>query len=177
MSYCLNNSCQHRENSSQDQFCQSCGSKLLLRERYRAIKMIGEGGFGKTFLAVDNDKPSKPPCVIKQFFPSSQGTNSLEKATELFSQEASRLEELGQHSQIPALLAHFEQEGNLYLVQEYINGDNLAQELKTEGVFTEAKIRDLLLGLLPVVQFVHENNVIHRDIKPENIIIQHSYQT
>ena len=172
MSYCLNNDCQHRENSSQDQLCQSCGSKLLLRERYRAIKMIGQGCFGKTFLAVDNDKPSKPPCVIKPFFPSSQGTNSVEKATELFHEEASRLEELGQHSQIPALLAHFEQEGNSYLVQEYINGDNLAQELKTEGVFTEAKIKDLLLGLLPVVQFLHENNLIHRDIKPENIIIQ-----
>ncbi|MGK7886052.1 MAG: WG repeat-containing protein [Crocosphaera sp.] len=142
----------------------------LLKERYQAIKPIGQGGFGKTFLAVDCDKPSKPPCVIKQFSPSSQGTNSLEKAEELFNKEAARLENLGKHPQIPELLAHFEQDQQLYLIQEYIDGQNLAEDLAENGVWDETAIKELLIGLLPVLKFVHDNNLIHRDIKPENII-------
>jgi serine/threonine protein kinase len=57
-----------------------------------------------------------------------------------------------------------------YLVQEYVEGQNLEQELKNQGVFTQQKIYRLLLDLLPVLEFVHSKNVIHRDIKPENII-------
>ena len=83
MSYCLNSHCLQPENAADVKFCLSCGSKLLLKDRYRAIKPIGQGGFGKTFLAVDEDKPSKPRCVIKQFYPQAQGTNTLQKAVEL----------------------------------------------------------------------------------------------
>ncbi len=82
MSYCLNPACQNPQNPDRTQFCLSCGAKLLLRERYRAIKPLGRGGFGRTFLAIDEDKPSKPRCAIKQFFPLSQGTSSAEKAAE-----------------------------------------------------------------------------------------------
>ena len=143
---------------------------LLLNERYRAIKWIGQGGFGRTFLGVDEHKPSKPPCVIKQHFYLSQTTDNLEMAITLFEQEAVRLEQLGEHEQIPRLEAHFEQKGYLYTVQEYIDGRNLAEILSEDGQWTEAQIRDLLTGILPVLQFVHENNVVHRDVKPENII-------
>ena len=153
-------------------FCQACGSKLLLKERYRAIKLIGQGGFGRTFLAVDEDKPSKPPCVIKQFFPQAQGTNNAQKAAELFEQEAVRLDELGKHPQIPELFAHFGQDGRQYLVQEFIEGENLARTLEAGGAFSETQIRDLLNSLLPVLDFVHSHNIIHRDIKPENIILR-----
>ncbi|EAW36905.1 WD40 repeat domain-containing serine/threonine-protein kinase [Lyngbya sp. PCC 8106] len=170
MSYCLNPHCTHPQNSDDSKFCLTCGAKLLLRERYRAIKPIGFGGFGKTFLAVDEDKPSRPACVIKQFFPQNQGTQNAEKAVELFHQEAVRLDQLGKHPQIPDLLAHFEQDNNQYLVQEYIEGQNLEEELVRHDTFDEAKIRQLLNDLLPVLQFVHQNQVIHRDIKPANVI-------
>jgi WD40 repeat protein len=143
---------------------------LLLGDRYRAIKPIGQGGFGKTFLAVDEYKPSKPYCVIKQFFPQAQGTNSAEKAAELFEQEAVRLDDLGKHPQIPELLAYFTQDRQQYLVQEFIDGKNIAQELEDRGRFSETDIRALLNDLLQVLQFVHERQVIHRDIKPANII-------
>lgn len=170
MSYCLKPSCQKPQNPNHAKFCLTCGTKLLLKERYRAIKPIGQGGFGITFLAVDEDKPSKPRCVIKQFFPQAQGTNTAQKASELFNQEAVRLDELGLHPQIPELLAYFTQDDRQYLVQEFIDGQNLAQELAEEGPFNETQIRMLLNDLLLVLQFVHDRQVIHRDIKPENII-------
>jgi serine/threonine protein kinase len=170
MSYCLNPHCPKPENPHHVNFCVTCGAKLLLKERYRAIKPIGQGGFGRTFLAVDEDKPSKPCCVIKQFYPQSQGTNTLAKAVELFNQEAVQLDELGKHPQIPELLAYFTQEDRQYLVQEFIDGQNLAQELAHRGAFSEIQIRQLLNDLLSVLQFCHARHVIHRDIKPENII-------
>ncbi|MCG5060424.1 MAG: serine/threonine protein kinase [Limnoraphis sp. WC205] len=177
MSYCLNPHCKQPQNSDNSKFCLTCGAKLLLRERYRAIKPIGFGGFGKTFLALDEDKPSRPPCVIKQFFPQTQGSHNAAKAAELFQQEAVRLDQLGKHPQIPDLLAHFEQDQNLYLVQEYIEGENLEQELIRNDTFDEAKIRQLLDDLLPVLQFIHQHQVIHRDIKPANIIRRSALST
>ncbi|MCZ8223533.1 MAG: GUN4 domain-containing protein [Microcystis sp. LE19-84.1B] len=170
MSLCLNPDCSHK-NTPTDKFCHKCGSQLLLRERYRALKLIGQGGFGKTFQAIDEDKPSKPYCVIKQFFPSAQGTGTLQKAAELFKEEAIRLDSLGRYPQIPELYAYFTaNDGRQYLVQEYIEGQNLEQELKEEGVFNEAKIKHLLSEILPILEFIHSKQVIHRDIKPENII-------
>ena len=174
MSYCLNPRCSKPENPDNVKFCHSCGSKLLLKERYRAIKAIGQGGFGRTFLAVDEDKPSKPRCVIKQFYPQAQGTDTVQKAAELFNQEAVQLDELGQHPQIPELLAYFTQDDRQYLVQEFIDGYNLAQELSQKGAFNEMQIRQLLTDLLIILQFCHAKQVIHRDIKPENIILRSS---
>ncbi|MDT9308360.1 MAG: SUMF1/EgtB/PvdO family nonheme iron enzyme [Limnospira sp. PMC 1291.21] len=169
MSQCLNPDCLHI-NPDGSQFCQKCGSKLRLAERYYAKSILGQGGFGRTFLAVDDFKPSKPPCVIKQFLPQAQGTATLEKAAQLFDQEAQRLELLGKHSQIPELLAYFTADNRQYLIQEFIEGDTLQQELDNQGAFTENQIISLLKDLLPVLDFVHQNQVIHRDIKPENII-------
>ncbi|MBE9007726.1 serine/threonine protein kinase [Fortiea sp. LEGE XX443] len=172
MSYCLNPRCLKPENPADVNFCTTCGSKLFLKERYRAIRPIGQGGFGRTFLAVDEDKPSKPRCVIKQFYPQAQGTNTVKKAVELFNQEAVQLDELGKHPQIPELLAYFTQDDRQYLVQEFINGLNLAQELSQNGTFSETQIYELLNDLLSVLKFCHERQVIHRDIKPENIILR-----
>jgi WD40 repeat protein len=172
MSYCLNPDCQKPQNPNGTKFCQTCGTKLLLAERYRAIKPLAQGGFGRTLLAEDEYKPSKPQCVIKQFYP--QGQNKAGKAAELFQQEAVRLEQLGKHPQIPELFAHFEQDNRQYIVQEFIDGQNLAEELAETRVFREKQIRSLLADLLPVLQFIHQGQVIHRDIKPENIIRRRS---
>ncbi|MFN5504476.1 MAG: SUMF1/EgtB/PvdO family nonheme iron enzyme [Pseudanabaena sp.] len=171
MSNCLCLACD-RLNSITTKFCSQCGSKLQIQERYRALKVIGQGGFGKTFLAQDEGKPSQPRCVIKQFIYDDPAT--LREAQRLFEQEAVRLDDLGKHPQIPELLAHCEQEGRQYLVQEFIDGENLLQELKRVGRFSEAKIKELLLDLLPVLQFIHAGQVIHRDIKPENVIRRRS---
>jgi serine/threonine protein kinase len=169
MSLCLVPECLS-ENSAETRFCQKCGSKLLLQDRYRAIKIIGQGGFGKTFLARDEGKPSQPYCVIKQFLPVTTDPLHLEKAKKWFKQEAERLDELGDHPQIPELLTYCNHEGRQYLVQEYVDGKNLAEELATNGIFNESEIRGLLLDILPILEFIHSKQVIHRDIKPENII-------
>ncbi len=169
MSQCLNPNCLKISPDS-SQFCQFCGVGLLLAQRYRALRILGQGGFGRTFRAVDEYKPSRPLCVIKQFLPQAQGTNNVQKAAELFEQEAVYLENLGKHDQIPELLAHFTQDTHQYLIQQYILGQNLAQALVEDGVFNESAIWQVLTDILCVLQFVHQNNVIHRDIKPENII-------
>jgi WD40 repeat protein len=168
MIYCLNPICDKPQNPDDANFCQNCGQPVLLGDRYKAIEIIGRGGFGRTYLAVDEAKARKPYCVIKLLIPRDPNANA-EKATELFRQEADRLDELGEHPQIPALLAHFESDQAQYLVQEFIDGQNLEDDLK-EGLFNEAEIRELLQDLLPVLRFIHSYQVIHRDIKPENII-------
>lgn len=172
MSYCLNTNCPNPQSSKGNKSCQTCGTKLLLAERYRAVRIISQGGFGRTLLAEDEYKPSKPRCVIKQFYP--QGQNNAPKSAELFHLEAMRLEQLGKHPQIPELLAHFEQENCYYIVQEFIEGQNLAVELAETRAFRESQIKSLLLDLLLVLQFIHTGQVIHRDIKPENIIRRRS---
>ena len=144
--------------------CQSCGNRLLLGQRFRPIQGLGEGGFGRTFLAWDEAATPPQRCVIKQIL-RSRGSRALDLA------EAKRLAQLGQHPQIPSLIAILESSRDLCLVQTYIAGRTLAQRLDADGPFTEKQVRSLLLSLLPVLQFIHDQKIIHRDIKPENIVL------
>ena len=169
---CLNPDCSNPLNPNGKKFCQSCSTPLvsLLRNRFRVIRVLSdEGGFGRTYLSEDVDKLHER-CVIKQLAPKFQGTWSQKKAMELFAQEAQRLQDLGEHPQIPTLIAYFEQDGCLYLVQQFINGDNLLKELQQRKAYNARDIQSILLDLLPILKFIHDRKVIHRDIKPENII-------
>ncbi len=177
MSNCLCLACD-RANPLTTKFCTQCGAKLQIQERYRALKVIGQGGFGKTFLAQDESKPSQPRCVIKQFAfetmnpNASQGT--LDVAIRLFEQEAKRLDDLGKHPQIPELLSFTIHEGKQYLIQEFIDGETLEQELSRVGAFSEQQVRNVLVEVLQILEFVHSKSVIHRDISPDNIIRRRS---
>lgn len=173
MSFCVTPGCLRPQNPDLAKFCLSCGSKLWLKERYRPIQPIGRGGFGRTFLAIDQDIPSQPRCVIKQLYLHNHNIGTSKKARDLFHQEAVRLDELGKHSQIPTLLAHFEQNKHLYLAQELIVGQTLTQELKQKGTYTETQIWELLEDILPILQYIHARKVVHRDIKPPNIMRRH----
>ncbi|MEA5619661.1 serine/threonine-protein kinase [Cronbergia sp. UHCC 0137] len=169
---CLNPDCQNPQNPDGKQFCLSCNTPLvsLLRNRFRVIRVLSdEGGFGRTYLSEDTDKLNEL-CVLKQLAPKFQGTWSQKKAMELFAQEAKRLQQLGEHPQIPTLIAYFEQDDCLYLVQQFINGQNLLEELYIRKTYKDWDIQSLLLDLLPILKFIHDWGVIHRDIKPENII-------
>lgn len=170
MTYCLNPDCRYPQNDDGAEVCQGCHQLLLLKQRYRPVAALGQGGFGKTFLAVDEFIPSRPKCVIKQLSLVTGDVETQRKVVSLFRQEAIRLDDLGKHPQIPNLLAYCEQNRLLYLVQEFIPGKTLAQEFNQRTSYTETSIRELLLDLLPVLSFIHKKQVIHRDIKPSNII-------
>ncbi|MEN9208067.1 MAG: protein kinase [Gloeomargarita sp. GMQP_bins_120] len=173
MSYCLNPDCPAPVNPPDALTCSACGSPLVLKGRYRAIKPIGRGSFGRTFQAVDEGIPSRPRCVIKLFQPQViTSPDQMQKAIALFEQEAVHLDRLGNHPQIPDLLAYFVLDGRPYLVQKFIDGQDLAEELLRQGPFDEGKIYQLLADLLPVLAYIHKEKVIHRDIKPKNIIRQ-----
>ncbi|MBD2510217.1 MULTISPECIES: serine/threonine-protein kinase [unclassified Nostoc] len=170
MSYCLNPICPNPENLVNSQSCQSCGSQLLLRDRYQVIKPLGQGGFGATFLANDQGLPGEPSCVIKQLRPSGSAPHVLQMARELFEREAKTLGKIGNHPQVPRLLDYFEDHEQFYLVQEYISGDTLQEEVKLNGILTETGVKQFLSEILPLLQYIHEQKVIHRDIKPANLI-------
>ncbi|MEG4852326.1 bifunctional serine/threonine-protein kinase/formylglycine-generating enzyme family protein [Microcoleus sp. B5-D4] len=172
---CINPDCANPQNPDGQTYCISCGLKLvpILRSRYRPIGFLGKGGFGRTYLAEDIDRLNQP-CVVKQLAPNFQGTWESSKARELFQQEARQLQQLGQHPQIPSLDAYFEQDKYLYLVQQFVDGDNLLNLLQNQGIWQESQIKQLLLELLPVLKFIHEQKIIHRDIKPENIMRRRS---
>lgn len=168
--YCLNPACLHPENPADASTCASCGHPLLLRNRYRAFKRIGQGGFGSTFLARDEDMPSKPWRVIKQLRPVEGSPQLAKLAEELFNREAQVLERLGEHSQIPKLYAHFQEGGKFYLVQEFIQGTTLSQEMRRNGPFSEKQTRQVMQEVLLILSYVHSHNTVHRDIKPANLI-------
>lgn len=173
MSYCLNPNCSHPQNSSSRQTCAACGAQLVLRDRYRALQALAQGGFGATFLAQDVTLPGEPKCVVKQLRPSATSLEALDMARKLFAREAKTLGKIGSHPQVPRLLDYFEDCEQFYLVQEYINGLTLQQEIKRSGPFSEAGVKQFLSEILPTLQYLHSQQVIHRDIKPANIIRRH----
>lgn len=146
------------------------GPQKLLGGRYEVISKLGSGGFGQTFLACDVHLPDRPQCVIKQLKPQVSSPKFLATARRLFDTEARVLYKLGSHEQIPHLLAHFEENQEFYLAQEYVEGEQLTQELISGQLCPESQVFALLKDILQVLSFVHEQNVIHRDIKPANLI-------
>jgi tRNA A-37 threonylcarbamoyl transferase component Bud32 len=143
---------------------------MILQGRYKITKILGSGGFSQTYLAEDMQRPGNPICVVKQLVIRYQDNNYLENVRRLFNTEAIVLEALGQHPQIPTLLAYFEQDKEFYLVQEYIEGHDLEQQLITGHKLRETEVIAIMYDILNLLKFVHKNNVIHRDIKPSNLI-------
>ncbi len=170
MSYCLNPSCPKPVNHPKARKCKACGSKLLWRDGYHLVKGLGKGGFGATFLAADISLPGNPLCVIKQLRPNTDNPNFLSMARELFEREARTLGKIGNHPQIPRLLDYFEDRQQFYLVQEFVKGNNLQQEIKKNGVLNEEQVKQVLNEILIILKDIHSQKVIHRDIKPANII-------
>lgn len=163
-------------------YCMTCGMELILVGRYLPLKLLGQGGFGAAFLARDRYTPAMRQCVVKQFLPSGNLSSAqLEIAQHLFEREAEVLEQLGNtHPLIPDLFAFFEltiaspqsgkQDKFFYLVQEYIDGQTMEEEVVQNGTLSSDDVAAMLKEILEILTFVHENGSIHRDIKPSNIM-------
>ncbi|MGB3641455.1 MAG: IMS domain-containing protein [Rivularia sp. (in: cyanobacteria)] len=144
-----------------------------LNHRYQVIQVLASGGFGETFLAVDTQMPSKRKCVIKQLKPVEDNPQIYQLVQERFQREAALLEELSDgKNQIPQLYAYFTDEEQFYLIQEYIEGDTLTKKVQQEGAISEASVKEILINILPVLDYIHSKRIVHRDIKPDNIIIR-----
>src|ERR671932_2408111 len=145
----------------------------LLNNRYRIIQALATGGFGETFLAQDTHMPSGRHCVIKQLKPLANNPNVYQLVQERFEREAAILEQLGEGStQIPRLYAYFAEHGQFYLVQEWIEGVTLNAALQRNGLLGESDVKEILLSMLSILDYVHNRGIIHRDIKPNNIILR-----
>jgi serine/threonine protein kinase len=145
----------------------------LLNNRYKILRPFPTSGFGQTFLAEDVFLPSKRKCVIKQFTFTSDNPDIYQLMLERFEREAVNLENLARSSeQIPDLYAHFSENGQFYLVQEWVEGETVANRVKVGGPLGEDVVKDILKSILHVLNYVHSHSKIHRDIKPENIILR-----
>lgn len=142
----------------------------LIGRRYQIISHLGKGGFSQIYLARDTQLPGNPECVVKKLTLKATDSSNLTIARRLFNLEAKILQQLGQHNQIPQLFAYFEENQEFYLVQEFIRGHLLNQELIPGEKLNNFDTIDLLLSILKPLAFVHYYNVIHRDIKPSNLI-------
>ncbi|MEM6751929.1 MAG: serine/threonine-protein kinase [Cyanobacteria bacterium P01_C01_bin.38] len=146
----------------------------LINNRYIIQKTLGRGGFGRTYLALDNQRFNEP-CVLKEFLPDTQSPSVISKSKELFEREAKVLYKI-KHQQIPQFLALLTHDQQLFIVQEYIDGKNYLEILgdrlsNTRKPFSEAEVRTWLLDMLPVLEYIHGCNIIHRDISLENIML------
>ncbi|NJM20718.1 MAG: serine/threonine protein kinase [Richelia sp. RM2_1_2] len=149
-------------------------SGTLINNRYLIDKTLGRGGFGRTYLALDIHR-FKEPCVLKEFLPNTNNAKVISKSKELFEREAKVLYQI-QHSQIPQFLALLTHNQQLFIVQEYINGKTYLQILeerlaKTGKPFSEPEVKEWLLNMLPVLEYIHSCNIIHRDISLENVML------
>ena len=171
-----------------NRFCIHCGEPLPLTfgqvvdNRYHIIRQLGQGGFGRTYLAEDYQK-AQQTCVLKEFAPQVQAQQDLAKAKELFEREASVLKTL-EHPQIPRFHASLQvQIGSkdfFFLVQDFIDGHNyeqLLEERQSQGqAFSEEEVVKILKEILPVLSYIHSQDVVHRDISPDNLIWRRSDQ-
>ncbi|NJP08594.1 MAG: tetratricopeptide repeat protein [Leptolyngbyaceae cyanobacterium RU_5_1] len=149
---------------------QQSDSVPIVGNRYRLISQLGVGGFGHTFLAQDLHLPDRPRCVVKRLVARTTDAKHLKTARRLFDTEAKVLYQLGKHDQIPSLFAHFEDNQEFYLVQEFIEGESLSRQIVKGKPWSEEQVIVLLYDILQVLAFVHQQNVIHRDIKPSNLM-------
>jgi serine/threonine protein kinase len=148
-------------------------STPIIGKRYKLIAQLGVGGFGQSFLAQDLHLPDCPRCVVKRLLLKTNDIKHLKTARRLFDTEARVLYQLGSHDQIPSLYAHFEENQEFYLVQEFIEGQSLTRQIAKGKPWPEERVIILLRDILEILTFVHQQNVIHRDIKPSNLIRRH----
>lgn len=170
MTYCFNPDCPSPKNPETHRFCQACGWRLRLGDRYEAVQPLGTGQHSRTFLGRDRSTLIKPQCLIKRFTPAGNTGLARDTAAERLRKDVVHLAIASQHPQIPNLLSYWERGQHQFLVQAFLVGMHLDQCLQAQrGPFTSAAVLDLLRDVLPILQHLHQHHIIHRDIKPTNL--------
>lgn len=139
-----------------------------INDRYEIEKLIGEGGMANVYLAQDTILDRK--VAVKVLRGDLAGD---EKFVRRFQREALAASSLS-HPNIVEIYDVGEDEGNFYIVMEYIEGKTLKQLIKKRGVLSLPETMDIMLQLLDALAQAHDSYIIHRDIKPQNIMIKES---
>ena len=145
-------------------------AREVLGDRYNILKRLYEEEFETVYIAEAKDSSVPTKYLIQQFTPQYLSQAQLAAAKDLFSRESSVLETLGSHPQIPSIHDYFETQGQFFVVQEFILGQSLQDELRGAEPYSETEAIAFLNDILPVLQFIHQNNYIHRDIKPSHLM-------
>ncbi len=162
--------------------------KMILRGKYMIEDVLGEGGFGITYLATDLDLERK--VAIKEFCPreyagrdandgmtiipfdDAESQDLYEREKEKFIQEARRLAKFYNLPGVVSVLDYFSDYGTAYLVMDYIEGVTISQYMKREGkLMTVEETLTLMQPVMESIEKMHEAGIMHRDISPDNIMI------
>ena len=165
----------------EDQYNLKSGSVL---QNYTIIRVLGEGGFGITYLAKDNDLGLE--VVIKEYFPNefamrsndktitakTKSMGDFAKGLQRFKEEAQTLAKFS-HPSIVKILGYFEANQTAYFVMEYEEGIDLSQYLKQKNsAYGQDEILSIMMPILEGLKEVHKYKYLHRDIKPGNILLR-----
>ncbi len=140
-----------------------------LEERFTIVRRLG-GTLSHTYLAQDMTTADLLPCVIKQLHYTGKTDLAQERTSRRLRRYARSMARLSQQGQLPRLLNHFTDGDQFYLVQEYIPGMTLAQELSRSGHKSEPQVQQFLQEMLPIVGYIHRRHLLHLDIRPAHII-------
>lgn len=142
----------------------------LLKARYNVMREMSNNEAGQSFLAEDTHSQNGAICFVKHFKLDADGDESLNLCRNLFEQEAQKLYHLNEHDRIQKLLAHFEENGEFFLVYEYIAGRNIEKEIEQKTLQSESLLVELMGDILEPLSFAHLNQIAHQNIKPSNLI-------
>jgi eukaryotic-like serine/threonine-protein kinase len=141
----------------------------IIGSRYQIIQKLGREETVRTYLAKDLQAKVDARCIVEQLAYQSENEANWQIIQQHLLNEIAILTRLGDHPQIPKFHDYFAENELFYLVREYIDGDNLEQEIERK-VFDEADTINLIQDTLRILDFIHKTNVIHRDIQPTNLI-------
>ncbi|GCE27166.1 hypothetical protein KDA_26500 [Dictyobacter alpinus] len=143
----------------------------LLKHRYRLVKQIGSGGYGKIYQAIDTEFMDRR-VAIKEMIQQGLGQQELLDAAESFKREAVLLATLT-HPNLPSIYDYFSENGNWYLVMSFIEGETLEHYLQQRGgSLSIEKVLQIGIQLATVLSFLHTRRpaIVFRDLKPSNVM-------
>lgn len=157
--------------------------------RYVIQEVLGQGGFGITYLGIDKLYGNK--VAIKEYYPqeiamrkaqyedvvtvtSIEEKNNYDKGKKRFLDEAQVMARFNKNEGIVKILDFFEANNTAYIVMEYLEGITLKQYLGKYGVIQFRNLIEMMLPLLEALIEIHSQGLIHRDISPDNIMVQHN---